>query len=85
MTSFSITVQWGAVACIDRNGNITGYSVRYGVQGSAVGNKTVGHSVAEATISGLTPSTEYTLEVAAVNSAGIGVYSNPRHQLTLGV
>jgi len=31
--SSSITVQWGAVDCIHRNGDITGYSVQYGVQG----------------------------------------------------
>ena len=36
-----------------------------------------GCSVTEATISGLTPSTTYSIEVAAVNSAGIGVYSDP--------
>ena len=33
-TSSSITVQWGAVDCIHHNGDITGYSVLYGVQGS---------------------------------------------------
>ena len=36
-----------------------------------------GGSVTEATISGLTPSTIYSIEVATVNSAGIGVYSDP--------
>ena len=36
-----------------------------------------GGSVTEATISGLTPSTTYSIEVAAVNSAGTGVYSSP--------
>ena len=34
-----------------------------------------GGSVTEVTISGLTPSTTYSIEVAAVNSAGVGVYS----------
>ena len=36
-----------------------------------------GGSVTEATISGLTPFTIYSIEVAAVNSIGTGVYSNP--------
>ena len=43
-----------------------------------------GGSVTEATISELTPSTTYSIEVAAVNSAGIGVYSNAVVQLTEG-
>ena len=37
----SIIVQWMAVDCIHRNGNITGYSVRYGVVGSAEGDRSV--------------------------------------------
>ena len=36
-----------------------------------------GGSVTEATISELTPSTTYSIEVAAVNSIGTGVYSSP--------
>ena len=36
-----------------------------------------GGSVTEATISGLTPSTNYSIEVAAVNNIGTGVYSSP--------
>ena len=82
VTSSSITVQWGAVDCIHRNGDITGYSVRYGVQGSADGNRTVvmasGDSIGGLyVIFGLSPSTTYTIEVAAVTSAGTGVYSDP--------
>ena len=87
MTSSSITVQWGAVDCIHHNGNITGYSVRYGVQGSE-STQTVsvsGGSVTEATISSLMPSTTYSIQVAAVNSAGIGVYSTAVDQLTAGM
>ena len=37
------------------------------------------------TISSLMSSTTYSIQMAAVNSAGTGVYSDPRHQLTLGV
>ena len=35
-----------------------------------------GDSVTEATISSLMPSTTYSIQVAAVNSAGIGVHSD---------
>ena len=78
----SITVQWGAVDCIHHNGDITGYSVRYGVQGTAEGDMTVKMATGDSsggmyTISGLSAATEYTVEVAAVNSADIGVYSDP--------
>ena len=78
-SSSSITVQWGMVPCIHHNGDITGYSVQYGVVGSG-STQTMsvsGGSVTEATISSLMSSTTYSIQVAAVNSAGIGVYSDP--------
>ena len=86
VTSSSITVQWGPVDCIDRNGDITGYSVRYGVQGNE-STKTMsvtGGDTNETTITGLTPSTTFFIEVAAVNSAGTGVNSSAVTRLTLG-
>ena len=76
VTSSSITVQWGAVPCIHRNGDITGYSVQYGVVGSE-STQTMTVSGASVNITGLVESTTYTIEVAAVNSDGIGVYSEP--------
>ena len=89
VTSSSITVQWGAVNCIHRNGDIIGYSVRYGVQGSGEGDRTVEMASGDSSggmyqISGLSAATVYTIEVAAVNSAGTGVYSTLKNQLTLG-
>ena len=77
-TSTSITAQWGAVDCIHHNGDITGYSVRYGVVGSG-STQTMsvsGGSVTEATISSLMSFTTYSIQVAAVNRAGTGVYSD---------
>ena len=74
VTSSSITVQWGAVNCIHRNGDITGYSVQYGVPGNG-STQTRNVSGTEATIPSLMPSTTYSIQVAAVNRAGIGVYS----------
>ena len=73
-TSFAITVQWGMVPCIDRNGEITGYSVRYS---GGCSTQTMNVTERETTLQDLTSSTNYSIEVAAVNSAGVGVYSYP--------
>ena len=85
-TTSSITVQWGPVLCIQRNGDITGYSVQYGVQGSGSTQSVnvSGGDSTDTTISELTPSTTYNFAVAAVNSAGTGVYSDPLSVSTLG-
>ena len=80
VTSSSITVQWGRVSCIDRNSEITGYTVRYGQTGSTT---TVMESVSGTsdsdrmfTVSGLIPRTNYTFEVAAVSTNnGTGPFS----------
>ena len=86
VTSSSITVQWGEVDCIHRNGDITGYSVRYGVQGSGSTQmlNVSGSATTEATISGLESAAYYSIEVAAVNGAGTGEYSDVLTVLTLG-
>ena len=79
-TSYSITINWELVPCEHQNGEITGYSVRYGEMGNNMTDTTVlnitGASVTEATIYNLTLSTNYTIQVAAVNRAGTGVFSN---------
>ena len=86
-SSSTITVQWGEVPCIHQNGDITGYSVQYGVMESgSTQNMTVdGATVNEATISGLNQSTTYSIQVAAVNSAGTGEYSDPITAMTDGM
>ena len=85
-SSFSITVQWGMVPCIHHNGDILGYSVQYGVfrSGSTQTVSVPGGDALQTTISELEPSMTYSIEVAAVNSAGVGLYSDPAVQLTLG-
>ena len=87
VTSFNITVQWRPVDCIHRNGNITGYSVRYGVHNSV--NKQVvdvmGGATTETTITGLNATTNYSIEVAAVNSAGTGIFSATIFVVTQGI
>ena len=84
VTSSTITVQWEMVPCIHQNGPITGYSVRYGVMGSGSSQtETVsGASVTEVTLSSLLKYTNYAVQVAAVNSADTGVFSEPVLQLT---
>ena len=79
VTSSTITVQWGEVPCIHQNGDITGYSVQYEVMGS--GNTMTmpvdGAATTQTTIGDLMSSTTYSIQVAAVNSEGTGVYSDP--------
>ena len=69
-TSFS--VQWENVPCIQRNGDITGYSVRYGVLGNG-GMETltmVGCDILMTNLTGLVPDTSYLVQVAGVNGHG---------------
>ena len=85
-SSSSITVQWGRVPCIHRNGDIAGYSVQYGVVGSgSTQTKMVsGGDASQTTISELRSSRMYSFQVAARNIAGIGRYSGSKIQLTSG-
>ena len=73
VTPNSATVQWGEVPCPLRNEEITDYTVAATNSGGMEeGNASVDVDARQATISGLTPSTQYTVSVAAVNSAGTG-------------
>ena len=76
MTSTAITVQWGEVDCVHRNGDITGYTVQYGeVESESIQTVHVASDVTQTTISGLITNALYHIQVAAVNSAGEGEYS----------
>ena len=78
-TSTSITVMWDRLSCVDRNGEITGYRIQYGtttpldqtemITGTSATDRTI-------TASGLVPLTTYMFRIAAVNSDGVGPYSN---------
>ena len=73
VTPNGATVQWGEVICPQRNGLITGYTVAATNSGGMEeGAASVDVDARQATISGLIPSTQYTVSVAAVNSAGTG-------------
>ena len=81
INSTAITVQWEMIPCIEQNGDITGYIVRYGSQAQSVS----GGSVTETTISNLTPSTTYNVRVAAMNDAGTGGFSINLFITTAGI
>ena len=72
VTASTITVQWGRIDCSHHNGHLTGYLVRYRVQGhqNTQTMNVSGVSTDVTTISNLMVSTTYEIEVAAVNSAG---------------
>ena len=70
-------------ASVTVHGHIVGYTVQYGVQqsgGLVLTKEVTGNwsSGGETDLTGLTPSTKYTIAVAAVNEEGtVGLYSDP--------
>ena len=72
VTVNSIGVQWEEVPCLHRNGEITGYTVVARTSGMTDITEFVNGDARSATVSGLEPSTQYTVLVAASNGAGIG-------------
>ena len=75
ITANSITVQWKEVPCLHRNGEIIGYTVVARTSGED--DLFIDVDVddgREATVSGLHPSTTYSVAVAAVNSAATGPF-----------
>ena len=76
---FQVFLSWRGVPCIQQNGPITGYAVRYfatcGADKDVQRYKSVG--TMDDIISGLTPNTEYAFQVAAVNVNGTGPFSEP--------
>ena len=73
VTARSITIEWDELACLDRNGVITGYTVEARAGGTLIRTVNVNDgSAREATVTGLTPSTEYTVSLQTVNSADSG-------------
>lgn len=84
-----IIVQWNGLApCVKVNGLIVHYTVRYTAETSNV-TQSINHpggwnvTGAEASLTGLAPFTNYSIQVAAVNEQGdIGLYSNPEIKQT---
>ena len=71
----SFTVVWGTVPCPDQRGPITGYRLRYGNGTSIV--DTPEEESRQHVLTGLTPFTSCSVQVAAVNDGGTGPYSDP--------
>ena len=67
------------VPCIYRNGDITDYSVQYEVveSGSPQTKPVLGGGTLMTIIQNVMSSTNYSIQVAAENSAGTGLYSDP--------
>ena len=69
--SKSLSVVWGTVPCPGQRGPITGYRLRYSSSTVVI----TGEGNREQTLTGLTPFTSYSVQVAAVNAGGTGPYS----------
>ena len=84
INSTSFFVEWGIVSlCRAMNGLITSYSIRYTIQSNGIPQTTLQSDGLEITLTGLTPFTEYSIEVAAVNeNDDVGVYSEPEVAIT---
>ena len=78
-----VSLSWREVPCVQQNGPITGYVVRYYATCGTDRNVQQSQSVetTDTTITGLTPITEYAFQVAAVNVNGNGPFTEP---ITLG-
>ena len=77
----SLSVVWGTVPCPHQRGPITGYRLRYS-NGTSIVN-TTGEGSRQHVLTGLTPFTNYSVQVAAVNDGGTGSYSTPLTVKTL--
>ena len=71
--SRSLSVVWGTVPCPHQGGPITGYKLHYS-NGTSI-TETMGNR--QHSLTGLTPFTSYSVQVAAVNDGGTGPYSDP--------
>ena len=75
--STEVSLHWREVSCVQQNGPITGYVVRYyatcGPDRDVQQTKSV--VTTGSIIDGLTPNTEYAFQVAAVNANGPGPFN----------
>ena len=74
----TFTVFWESVPCQNQRGPTTGYRLRYSNGTSLVNTTDTTHM-----LTGLTPFTSYSVQVAAVNAGGTGPYSTARTVETL--
>ena len=83
VNSTEVSLTWKEVPCVQQNGPITGYLVRYYTTCGADNNVQQHKSgtTMEDIVDYLTPSTEYVFQVVAVNVNGTGPFTEP---ITLG-
>ena len=70
----SLQILWNEVNCLDTNGPIQHYIIK---TAGSDGEESNTSSTQQFTTGDLTPNQEYSVRVAAVNSAGIGPFSEP--------
>ena len=76
--SRSLSVVWGTVPCPHRGGPITGYRLHYSNGSDSYTVNITGERSTQYNLqTGLTPFTNYTVQVAAVSDRGTGPYSTP--------
>ena len=68
---------WDPVSCLNQRGPITAYKLWYNNGAENISLNISGANNRTYELTGLTPSTRYTIAVAAVNDAGTGPYSDP--------
>ena len=89
VTSSNITVQWGTVDCIHRNGDITGYEVLWqrDISGECSdedeGSVTITGDSTNYDIMGLEEDSSYSISVTASNAAGSSEVSSTVTAMTL--
>jgi len=71
-TSRSITVTWEPITCVHRNGNITSYAIMFGRETRNMTSDRMFHA------DELIPYTNYSFQVAGVNSQGMGPFTNAK-------
>ena len=67
MNSATILVQWDEVPCLDQNSDIAGYTVQYQFGGQS-SSMSITRTDRMASLTSLQPFTNYSIQVAAVNS-----------------
>ena len=83
--STSIFVRWDRVSCIDRNSEITGYTISYTPSGGDMHTMGTTRSDKAYTITGLNEAIIYTIMVAAdTNGVTTGPFSDPVNVETFG-
>ena len=73
----SLNVEWGTVPCPHQRGPIIEYRLHYTNGISEEEEVLLGEESRQHVLTGLTPFTNYSVQVAAVNDGGTGPYSTP--------